>query len=129
MARRKQGPRLRWHRNGSGWYIAWTEGGRSREHGTGTRDIEKAQEVFADWLATRQPATIGPSDPTETLVTDVLADYALARGDKVIGKETLANNVATLASLWEGKMVCEVPGYTDTYMKRRGVYEETRRGS
>ena len=121
MARRGEGPRLKWHRSGSGWFICWTEGGRSRERSTGTRDNEKAQEVFADWLADRKPAASGPSDPTETLVTDVLADYALVRGDKVVGQETLANNVATLASLFEGKMVSEVPGYTNTYIERRGV--------
>ena len=45
----------------------------------------------------------------ETLVTDVIADYALAKGEKVIGKEALANNVAALACLWEGKTVAEVP--------------------
>jgi integrase len=122
MARRKQGPRLRWHRNGSGWYIAWTdEAGRSREYGTGTRDSDEAQAIFAEWLAARKPATNSPSDPSEVLVTDVLAEYALAKGDKVSGKETLANNVVSLASLWEGKVVAEVPRYTDTYIERRGV--------
>jgi hypothetical protein len=125
MGRRSEGPRLKWHRYGAAYYICWTEGGRSRERSTGTGNLEEAQEVFAEWLATRKPATNGPSDPDETLVTNVLADYALARGDKVIGKETLANNIATLASLLEGKTVVEVAGYTDTYMERRGVAPST----
>jgi integrase len=121
VARRRQGPRLRWHRTGCGWYICWTDDdGRSRERSTGTGDIKEAEEVFADWLADQKPAArVGPSDPAETLVTDVLADYALAKGDKVIGKETMGNNIATLAAIWEGRVVAEVPDYTDYYIKRR----------
>jgi integrase len=122
MARRSQGPRLIWHRTGSGYYIAWTDAtGRSRERSTGTRDLEAAQEVFADWLAEQKPAArVGPSDPDETFITDVLADYAIARGDKVIGKETLGNNVATLTRFLEGKTVAETPDYVATYIEKRG---------
>lgn len=52
-------------------------------------------------------------------MTDVIADYALAKGEKVIGKEALANNVAALACLWEGKTVAEVPAYVSSYVKMR----------
>ena len=129
MARRKQGPRLRWHRKGGAWYICWTdEGGRSRELSTGTCDSEEAQEVFGDWLIDHKPAaSTGPSDPAKTLVTDVLADYGIAKVDKVVGGETLANSIAALASLWEGKTVAEIPGYVDTYVKRRAKAPGTMR--
>ena len=121
MERRSAGPRLKWHRYGAAYYIAWTdEAGRSRERSTGTSSLEEAQEIFGDWLLDRKPAAIsGQRDPTETLVTDVLADYALAKVDKVVGKETLANAVSALTRLWEGKTAAEIPGYVATYIRRR----------
>jgi integrase len=126
MARRNQGPRLKWHRYGAAYYICWSENGRSHERSTNTGNIQEAQAIFAEWLALRQKPT-GPSSPAETLVTDILTDYALARGEKVIGRETLANNITALARLWEGKTVADVPSYVPTYLKKRNLSPGTMR--
>ena len=45
----------------------------------------------------------------QALVTDVLADYITERGPKVIGQDTMARAVETLARLWEGRTVAEIP--------------------
>lgn len=44
MPRRNQGPKLRWLAKRGCYYIAWTEGGRSRERSTGASDREKAEK-------------------------------------------------------------------------------------
>jgi hypothetical protein len=50
MARRNQGPRLRWLDKRKRFYVTWTERGRSREFSTGTADREEAEAAFAAWM-------------------------------------------------------------------------------
>jgi len=118
MPRRNHGAKLHWREDRGAFYIVWTVNGRSRKHATGTSDREQAEAVFAEWLQVRRRQT-GPSDPAKTLVTDILNDYAIERGPKVIGQETMARAIETLARLWEGKTVAEVPSLVDAYVKRR----------
>ena len=118
MGRRSQGPKLRWFAERDAYYITWTVNGRSRKRSTGTASSEKAQIIFAEWLH-RQTRCDSPSDPAEALVTDILADYINERGPKVVGQETMARAVETLARLWEGRTVAEVPAHVDAYVKRR----------
>jgi integrase len=122
MPRRNHGPRLRWLKKRNCFYIAWTECGRSRERSTGTNDREKAQIALAEFIhANRQRR--GPSDPSEVLVTDVLAFYARERGPKVAAPEVMGRAIETLTRFWEMSMVSEVRRETC----RR--YCETRRRS
>lgn len=116
MARRNQGPKLRWFAERDAYYITWTVNGRSRKRSTGTASCEEAQIIYAEWLH-RHTRCDGPSDPAEALVTDILADYINERGPKVVGQETMARAVETLARLWEARTVAEVP--VDAYVKRR----------
>ena len=117
MSRRNEGPRLQWREERGAFYITWTEGGRSRRHATGTGNREQAEAVFAEWLQLRRKP-IGPSDPDKILVAEVLSDYALERGPKVSGKETLANAITNLAKLFDGKTVAEIPSFD--YVTKRG---------
>jgi hypothetical protein len=50
MARRNQGPRLRWLDKCKRFYVTWTERGRSRECSTGTVDREQAEIFFARFM-------------------------------------------------------------------------------
>jgi len=118
MSRRNQGPKLRWREARRAYYIVWTVNGRSCRHATGTADREQAEAVFAEWLQLRRKST-GPSDPDKILVAEVLNDYAIERGPKVAGKETLANAITNLAKLWDGKTVAEIPFFVDSYVKKR----------
>jgi integrase len=118
MGRRNQGPKLRYFEDRKAYYITWTVNGRSRKRSTGRASREGAEEVFAEWLQVRRCAS-GPSDPSQMYVTDVLIDYIRERGPKVVGGETMANAVSVLSRLWAGKMVAEVPGNIDAYLKKR----------
>jgi integrase len=127
MARRNQGPRLRYFQDRKAYYITWTVNGRSRKCSTGTANREEAENVFSEWLQRRSRPT-GPSDPARTLVTDMLIDYMTDRGPKVIGKDTMARAVENLARGWEGKTVAEVtPNNIAMYAKTRGVAAGTLR--
>src|SRR5262249_31682742 len=83
MARRNQGPKLRWFTDRGAYYVTWTVNGRSRKCSTGTADSEAAQVFFGSWLQGRGKQT-GPSDPAQTLVTDILTTYAREHGPKVV---------------------------------------------
>jgi len=118
MARRNQGAKLRWLEERGVFYICWTVNGRSRKLSTGTADRQEAEILRAEWVLKNSKPT-GPRDPSQVLVTDALNEYALARGPKVVGKETMANGIEHLARLWEGKTVAEIPSYIDAYIKKR----------
>ena len=119
MPRRNQGPRLRWLKKRGGYYITWTEHGRSRERSTGTADRKKAETVFAEWLLARHRRH-GPRDPSEIFVTDVLSDYARERGPRVAAPRAIGCAVDALTEFWQGRLVTEVTPRTC------GLYVETR---
>ena len=89
MPRRNSGPRLRWLDKRKTWYIFWTEGGRSRERSTCSADRGLADIAFAGFLAERQKRA-GPREPNETLITDLLADYAEDRAPEVVAPDRIA---------------------------------------
>jgi integrase len=126
MARRNQGPRLKWHRSGCGFYICWNENGVYRERSTGTKDGEEAQAIFAEWLQTRRKPD-GPRDSNKVLVTDILHSYASQHGQAVMGKEALANAIAMLAIHFEGKTAAQIPDHIPVYKKHRGCSDGTMR--
>lgn len=104
MPRRNQGPRLRWLEKRLCFYIVWTENGRSRERSTGTKDREEAEIEFAEWLQERQ-RTIGPRDPSQVFIIDILNDYAIERGPKVKSGERIAYALLPLIEYWQGKAI------------------------
>jgi integrase len=120
MSRRNQGPRLRWLAKRGCFYIAWTEGGRSRERSTGTADGEQAQIVLAEWLQKRGRRT-GPSDPAAILITEVLNEYAEQRGPKTAAPERIGYAIEPLVDFFEGNNVADVtPQTCERYVEQRG---------
>ena len=107
MPRRNTGPRLRFLEKRGCFYICWTEAGRSRERSTGTSDRKQAEVAFAEFLRIRTRSS-GPRDPSEILVTDVLADYAEEHGPHTSAPWRVAYAVTALAGFWEGRTVVEV---------------------
>jgi integrase len=105
MPRHNQGPRLSRNEDRGGiYYINWTERGRSRERSTGTRDRGEAEIALADFLRTRN-RDVGPRDPAQILVTDILADYAEERAEHVKAPERIAYAILPLAAHFEGVTV------------------------
>jgi integrase len=120
MPRRNQGARLRWLDKRKCFYITWTENGRSRERSTGTEDRERAEAIFGEWLHLRRRRD-GPSDPAQTLVTDVLNDYLKERGPKVAAPGRIAYAVLALTDFFEGNTVADVtPQTCGRYVEKRG---------
>jgi integrase len=120
MARRNQGPRLRWLAKRNAYYITWTEHGRSRECSTGTADREQAEIAFAEWLQLRGRQD-GPSDPSQILVTDVLNLYLQERGPNIAAPGRIAYAVLALTDFFEGNTVADVtPQTCGRYVEKRG---------
>lgn len=122
MPRRNNGPRLRFLEKRGCYYIVWTERGRSRERSTGTANLREAQIALAEFVQ-RQPGRNGPRDPSEVLVTDLLADHALERAGEVMAPVRLACAIAALTPFWEGRTVQEITKQTcSAYGRARGRY-------
>jgi integrase len=107
MPRRNSGPRLRFLDKRGVFYIVWTDAGRSRERSTGTANREQAEIALAEFIRKRT-RRIGPRDPSEVLVTDVLADYAEEHGPATAAPWRVAYAVEVLAAFWEGRAVTSV---------------------
>ena len=126
MPRRNSGPRLCFLEKRGCYYIAWTEGGRSRQRSTGTTDRHEAEKALGEFIIARTGRN-GPRDPNETLVTDVLGTYALAHEDSR-GFERIAYAITALVPFWQGRMVADVHETTcRRYAKHRGVSDGTLR--
>lgn len=78
MPRRNRGPRLQYLKKRECWYIVGTKSGRSWQRSTGTKDGEQATLILADFINAQRRKS-GPSDPSQILVTDILADYCEER--------------------------------------------------
>jgi integrase len=119
MARRNQGPRLRYLAKRNCYYITWTERGRSRERSTGTADRQQAEVIFGEWLQ-RRGQRRGPSDPAAILVTDVLKEYLEQRAPKVLAPVRIAYAVLALTDFFEGNVVADVtPQTCSRYVEKR----------
>jgi integrase len=119
MPRRNQGPRLRWLEKRNCFYITWTERGRSRERSTGTTDREQAENFFAEWLQSRGHRN-GPSDPSEIFVTELLNNYAEARGPRVAAPDRIGYAVDALTDFWQGMTLADAtPQTCARYLKVR----------
>ncbi len=120
MPRRNSGPRLRFLKKRGCFYICWTENGRSRERSTGASDRRQAEIAFAEFLRIRTRSS-GPRDPTEILVTDLLADYAQEQAPHTAAPERIAYAIDGLADFWEARTVAEITKEAcRRYMTARG---------
>lgn len=107
MPRPNSGPRLvSYKKRGGTYYIVWCERGRTRERSTGTRDRGEAEVQLAHFILSQPSA--GPLDPSQCLITDILAEYAVARGGEVMDPVRLAGAVLKLAAFFEGRYASEL---------------------
>ena len=124
MARRNNGPKLKFYGKRNCFYIVWTEGGRSRERSTGTPDSAAAQVEFARFLQ-RWTRKHGARDPSEVLVTDILADYLekLVANNKPTERAAFA--VVPLSDYFAGRTVAELPNHVVSDQRWREVSPST----
>ena len=127
MPRRNSGPHLRFLHKRRCYYITWTERGRSRERSTGTANREQAEIALAEFIHQRTRSA-GPRDPAETLITDILADYAQERAPATSAPWRIGYAIAALATFWEGRTLAEVTKQTCAgYVRARGRSDGTSR--
>jgi integrase len=99
MPRPRKPARL-WQRSDGAWIIL--DGGRHIRTGhSGSSGERAAQDALARYLLTRIPDTIGPRQPADVTVGEVLALYAKDHAH-LAGRETLAYCILALAGFWDG---------------------------
>jgi integrase len=106
MPRRNTGPRLKFLEKRKGFYICWTEDGRSRERSAFTTDHREAEKALADFIV-RRTKTTRTRHPNETLVSEVLTDYALQNEDRPAAIR-IGYALAALGPFWAYKTVTDV---------------------
>jgi integrase len=106
MPRRNNGPRLKFLEKRNGYYICWTEGGRSRERSAFTTDRGEAEKALADFIV-RRTKTTRTRHPNETLVSEVLTDYALQNEGRPAATR-IGYALVALGSFWANKTVADV---------------------
>lgn len=112
------GPRLVWLARRGGWYIRWSDRGRSKECATGERDAGRPPDEL---LGRFDPRTggIAPAPPPglrdipvrtpDTLtVSEAVAFYTERRGRKLRAAATLAYAGERLLEWWGGRVVADV---------------------
>lgn len=108
MARRNNGPRIRWFPERGAYYIVWSENGRSKERSTGTRDRDQAEAALADFIQDRR-RELGKLIPAnQLLITEVMDAYLLEAKMEPESKERASYAVVALTEFWTGKSVADV---------------------
>src|SRR5690349_21439524 len=103
MARRNQGPKLRWIKDRGSYYVCYTVSGRSKKRSTGTSDRAKAEEILAEWIRANCRGE-RPQKPERVLVTDVLNEYGEERASLVVAPRVIGCGIAALIPFWKGKV-------------------------
>ena len=118
MPRRNQGPRLVYLRKRAGYYVRWTERGRTRERSLATSDLQAAEAKFQAFLAGRaSPA--GPCDPAHFPIKEAIALYE-QRAANTAAPERIGYAIGALAGFWAGNMVDDITEETcQAYARHR----------
>ncbi len=115
MPRRATGPRLVWLEKRRGYYVRWTEDGRTREKSCATADQCEAEKFFAGWLATRaqnREGTTGPRDPAAYSVIEALEIYAREHATHIAAPERIGYALDVLTEFWGNTMVADITDRT-----------------
>jgi hypothetical protein len=124
MARRNSGPKLRWRGERNEWVITWTEQGCTRKRSTGTASREEAEIVLGEGSTRGRRA--GPRDPSQALVTDMLADYVTGRASKIKSSRVVACAIDAMTPFWVGYTCADItPEACEDYAEWRDRSENT----
>ncbi len=107
------------------FYLYVTEGGKSRELSTFTRDREKAELFRHEWCIGRSRPKVAPP-PDAVLITDVLNYYMVKRLPKVKAPKRIQEAVKAMLPFWENRYLSEITEDTcDEYVEKRDRAVET----
>jgi integrase len=121
MPRRSKGPRLRWLAKRAGYYIEWTENGRTRQRSCGTDNRSEAEGQLQSFLYERaRTGRTGPREPEDYGVNEAVAAYLEEHAPHTADPARLAYDGEALAPFWEGRTVADIsPETCRAYWKWR----------
>ena len=126
MSRRSQGPRLIFLAKRGGYYVRWTEGGRTREKSCATRDLGAAEAFLAAFLGGRRRELSGPRDPNQFPIAEALGAYGREHGPHTAAPARIGYCIDALASFWAENMVGDITRETcRAYQRHRSVADGT----
>lgn len=126
MPRKSKGPYLKWRKDRAQWYIFHYTGKRPVKKPTGFASRGEAEQALAEYILT-QRRHVGPSNPHERLIDDVLADYVEERGRHLKSPKTLTTCVRELSPFWGDKTVSTIREETcRLYWKHRNEQYQKR---
>lgn len=112
MPRPRKPARL-WQRPDDGAWIILDGGKHHRTGYSGESGRGSAEDALRDYLVGRKEACrVGPAQPSEVLIGEVLALYAREVGPTLSAPATLAASIKSLAPFWGGKSCDAVKGST-----------------
>lgn len=122
MARPRKPPRLAQDKATGQWSILWHDGTRDRRSRTGTSSSEAAAQALRDFLIGqgRAAAPVGPREPHEVLVGDVLTLYAEEHAVDCVTSTTIGLYIGYLADYFGDVLVSSLsPDLVKGYSKAR----------
>lgn len=112
MPRPRKPARL-WQRPDDGAWVILDGGKQHRTGHCGEGGRGAAEDALRDFLVGRQAQSrVGPAQPSEVVVGEVLALYAREVGPTLASTATLAASIKALAPFWGGKTCDAVKGST-----------------
>jgi integrase len=119
MVRPRKPARL-WQRSDGAWLIL-DEGRQYRLDGaTGERDRAAAEAALAGHIARKVPQRVGPAQPSDITVGEILARYITDNGADMAAPERLAYAAKRLGEYWAEQTCDAVKGSTcRAYLKHR----------
>lgn len=109
MPKRNTGPRLEWREDRNTWEIIWFERGSRRRKSTGESSRQAAETKFAEHLLMAGSGKkTNTCDPDQRLIDDILADYAVERGQYLARRDVIALSIEHLTGFWGGKPAAAV---------------------
>lgn len=124
MPRPNRGPRLAWRKSRGVWEIVWYERGRRCCRSTGTAERRQAEEALADFIHGKEP--VGPRDPAQRKVADVLTAYADEHAPHTADPRRIGETITALLPFWGSRTIDDISQPTcRAYVRYRDVSDGT----
>lgn len=98
--------RLRKYPNSSNWYIAWPEGRKTGRKSTGTSDLQEAQLILVQYVAT--VGQVATTDPSQVYIENAFDRYYENHGKLLRTAADAQSALGRWADFFPGALVSEI---------------------